>query len=308
MAETAKNRHFEGGISKPEWLRKRLPRGADFENVRRMLRGSHLHTVCQEARCPNIWECFSRRTATFLILGDRCTRNCRFCAIECGPLAPPDPGEPERVARAAQSLGLDYVVVTSVTRDDLPDGGASLLAETIRAIRERMPHARVEVLIPDFKGDPAALETVLAARPHVLNHNVETVPRLYPRARPQADYHRSLALLARAAKWEPRIPTKSGIMLGLGETRPEIEATIRDIYEAGCRFLTLGQYLQPTTNHLPVAYYVPPEEFEGWRAWALDLGFEGVFSGPYVRSSYRAREMVGKTNGNNNTRQEVPDA
>ena len=277
---------------KPGWLRKRLPRGPDFENVRGMLASNALHTVCQEARCPNIWECFSRRTATFLILGDRCTRDCRFCAIGHGPLAPPDPGEPERVARAAQILGLDYVVVTSVTRDDLPEGGAGLFAETIRAVRKHLPRAGVEVLIPDFRGNPAALATVLQARPHVLNHNVETVSRLYPAARPQADYRRSLNLLSRAAASFPDIPVKSGLMLGLGETDEEIETTIRDIRDTGCRLLTLGQYLQPTKDHLPVARYVPPGEFKVWKTRALELGFTAVYSGPFVRSSYRAKEMV----------------
>ena len=279
-------------LRKPGWLKKRLPRGPDFENVREMLARNHLHTVCQEARCPNIWECFSKHTATFLILGDRCTRNCRFCAIGHGPMAPPDPGEPERVARAAQILGLDYVVVTSVTRDDLPDGGAHFFAETIRAIVGRLPHTRVEVLIPDFRGDASALRTVLDARPNVLNHNIETVPRLYPMARPQADYRRSLDLLSQAAKTFPDIPVKSGIMLGLGETEKEIEETIRDIYDTGCRLLTLGQYLRPSKDHLPVARYVPPGEFEAWKEWALGIGFKAVFSGPFVRSSYRAKEML----------------
>ncbi len=282
----------EDTLRKPRWLKKRLPRGPDFENVREMLARNHLHTVCQEARCPNIWECFSKHTATFLILGDRCTRNCRFCAIGHGPMASPDPGEPDRVARAAETLGLDYVVVTSVTRDDLQDGGARLFAETIRAVRNRLPHARVEVLIPDFKGDPSALKTVLDAHPHVLNHNIETVPRLYPLVRPQADYRRSLDLLSQAAETFPDIPVKSGIMLGLGETGKEIEETLRDIYDAGCRLLTLGQYLRPSKDHLPVARYVPPGEFEAWKERALGIGFKAVFSGPFVRSSYRAKEMI----------------
>ncbi len=277
---------------KPAWLKKRLPRGPDYENVREMLSRNLLHTVCQEARCPNIWECFSRHTATFLILGDRCTRDCRFCAIGHGPIAPPDPREPERVARAAEHLRLDYVVVTSVTRDDLSDGGASLFAETIRTVRRRLPRARVEVLIPDFGGDAKALATVLDARPHVLNHNVETVPRLYPRVRPQADYRRSLILLERAARSHPRIPVKSGLMLGLGETASEIEETLRDIHATGCRLLTLGQYLRPSKEHLPVARYVPPEEFEAWKARALEIGFTAVYSGPFVRSSYHAKEMI----------------
>ena len=262
-----------------------------YEDVRRMLNKGQLHTVCQEAKCPNIWECFSRRTATFLILGNRCTRNCRFCAVEHGHPMPPDPEEPKRVAVAAKQLGLEYVVVTSVTRDDLPDGGAGLFAETILEIRRQIPHAKVEVLIPDFKGDDKALATVLKARPDVLNHNIETVSRLYDLARPGADYFRSLRLLKKVTTTFPDIPTKSGIMLGLGETREEIEQTLRDIYATGCRIMTIGQYLQPSLDHLPVALYVMPEEFEYWKGRALDIGFVEVMSGPFVRSSYHAREM-----------------
>jgi len=234
-------------LRKPEWLRKRLPSGPDFENVRGMLARNLLHTVCQEAKCPNIWECFSHHTATFLILGDRCTRNCRFCAIAHGPLSPPDPEEPQRVALAARKMGLTYIVVTSVTRDDLPDGGAGHFAETIRAIREQIPHAKVEVLIPDFRGDTKALETVLRERPHVLNHNIETVPRLYSAARPQADYGRSLRLLEKASAMRPEIPTKSGLMLGLGETSEEIKSTLRDIHATGCRLPVFNPGTIPST-------------------------------------------------------------
>ena len=223
-------------------------------------------------------------------MGPRCTRDCRFCAVEHGPLGPPDPEEPARVAEAAQNMGLGYVVVTSVTRDDLPDGGAHFFAETIDAIRKRQPGALVEVLIPDFQGDQAALRTVLEARPDVLNHNLETVPRLYPLVRPQADYRRSLECLRWAAQYDPPIPTKSGLMLGLGESPEEVEKTLRDLVEVGCSMLTLGQYLQPSREHLPVRQFIHPERFDIWRDTALGMGFSQVASGPFVRSSYHAHE------------------
>jgi lipoic acid synthetase len=275
---------------KPAWLKRRLPTGEGYARVRELIESGRLHTVCQEARCPNIWECFSHRTATFLIMGERCTRNCRFCSVHSGTPEALDPGEPGRVAAAAAEMGLKYVVVTSVTRDDLSDGGAAHFAATIRAIRERIPGAEIEVLIPDLQGDPAALRTVLDARPDVLNHNIETVPRLYPQVRPQADYRRSLELLQAAGKIAPSIPTKSGLMLGLGEEPEEVRQTLQDLRTHGCRFLTLGQYLQPSPEHLPVAAYVPPEEFERWRAAALAMGFTHVASAPFVRSSYHAGE------------------
>ena len=284
-------------VKKPPWLRKRLPTGPGYEEVRRMMKGDSLHTVCQEAHCPNQWECFSRHTATFLIMGDRCTRNCRFCAVVHGPLAEPDAEEPSRVAEAVRSLGLEYVVVTSVTRDDLPDGGAVFFAETIREIRRRNPGADVEVLIPDFQGDEAALAVVLDAGPSVLNHNIETVERLYPTVRPGADYHRSLQLLERAHSYNPSVPVKSGMMLGLGEKPEEIKKALKDLFETGCRLLTLGQYLQPSESHLPVERFVPPEEFETWKTVALDMGFLAVSSGPFVRSSYKAGEMFGAVSG-----------
>ena len=276
---------------KPPWLKKRLPSGPDFENVKVLINKSQLHTVCQEAKCPNIWECFSKDTATFLILGDRCTRNCRFCAVTHGPLTPPEPKEPARVAKAAKAMGLQYVVITSVTRDDLPDGGAGLFAETIRAIRIRRPDTKVEVLIPDFQGSAQALETVLKAHPDVLNHNMETVPRLYATVRPEAVYARSLGLLKSVRTFDPAIPTKSGLMLGLGETSAEIHSTLEDLLDVGCHILTLGQYLQPTHRHLPVARYITPHEFDHWQKIANDLGFSEVASGPFVRSSYRAHEL-----------------
>ncbi len=278
-------------VRKPPWLRRRLPSGPEFEEVKGVLRGAHLHTVCEEAQCPNMWECFSKRTATFLILGDCCTRNCRFCAVSHGSPDPPDPQEASRVAEAASSMGLRHVVVTSVTRDDLPDGGAGLFADTIRAIHAGAPDTSVEVLIPDFQGREADLETVVRARPDVLNHNLETVERLYPAVRPEAGYGRSLDLLARVRRSAPTLPVKSGLMLGLGEQPAELRGALSDLLEAGCRMLTLGQYLQPTREHLPVERFVPPEEFEAWRALALAMGFEQVASGPFVRSSYHAGEM-----------------
>jgi lipoyl synthase len=278
-------------LRKPDWLKLRLPSGPEFETIKGMISKDRLHTVCQEAGCPNIWECFSHHTATFLIMGSRCTRNCRFCAVVEGPLEPPDPDEPTRVANVARQLGLKYVVVTSVTRDDLPDGGAGIFAETIEKIRQQIPKVCVEILIPDFQGSREALETVLNAHPDVLNHNIETVPRLYPEVRPQADYRRSLKLIRRAREYDAAQLTKSGLMLGLGEEKEEIRSTLEDLLEAGCRVLTLGQYLQPTRDHLPVKRYVPPEEFEEWRHTALSMGFDEAASGPFVRSSYHAKEL-----------------
>jgi lipoic acid synthetase len=276
---------------KPHWLKKRLPTGPDFEKVKGLIEKDRLHTVCQEARCPNIWECFSQQTATFLIMGARCTRNCRFCSVEQGPLEPPDPAEPALVASAARQMGLKYVVITSVTRDDLPDGGAAFFAKTIDEIHRQIPDALVEVLIPDFQGDAEALQTVLNARPDVLNHNVETVPRLYPIVRPQANYRRSLQLLNRVRKYDPYLPTKSGLMLGLGESSAEIRSTLKDLRDVRCRILTLGQYLQPSKAHLPVKRFVPPAEFENWKHTAVKMGFSEVASGPFVRSSYHAKEL-----------------
>ncbi len=278
-------------LPKPSWLKRRLPSGPNYHEVRALIKENKLHTVCQAAACPNQFECFSQHTATFMILGARCTRNCRFCNIEEGPNEPLDPNEPERVAAAAAVMKLRYVVVTSVTRDDLPDGGAGVFAATIQAINRKLPQAKVEVLIPDFKGDEQALATVLAAGPSVLNHNMETVSQLYSKVRPQADYHQSLKLLRRSRQLAPRIPTKSGIMLGLGESESQVEEIIAHIFATGCRLLTIGQYLQPTRNHLPVTSYVTPEEFKQWRTFAINLGFENVASGPFVRSSYHAHKL-----------------
>ena len=276
---------------KPRWLKKRLPTGPEYEKVKAVIGKDRLHTVCQEAKCPNMWECFSQQTATFLIMGSRCTRDCRFCSVAYGPAEPPDPAEPERVATAARQMGLRYVVITSVTRDDLPDGGAAFFAATIEAVHRQIPSAQVEVLIPDFQGNAEALQTVLDARPDVLNHNIETVPRLYTLVRPQARYKRSLQLLSRVQKYAPGLPIKSGIMLGLGESSEEIRSTLKDLIDAGCRILTLGQYLQPSKAHLPVKRFVTPEEFEQWRQIAIEIGFSEVASGPFVRSSYHAKEL-----------------
>ena len=278
-------------VRKPAWLRRKLPQGPVYEQMRTLIRQGHLHTVCQEAQCPNQFECFSQKTATFLIMGSKCTRNCRFCSIEGDPTHPPDPEEPLRVAAAAKKMELRYVVVTSVTRDDLADGGASLFAKTIAALRERISNVRIEVLIPDFKGDTDALCCVLEAQPDVLNHNIETVPRLYPTVRPQADYQRSLRLLQRVYAFDTTIPVKSGLMLGLGETSDEIRQTMTDIFKSKCNLLTLGQYLQPSQYHLPVERFVTPEEFDNWKQTALEIGFEQVASGPFVRSSYHARSL-----------------
>jgi lipoic acid synthetase len=258
-----------------------------------------LHTVCQEARCPNSGECFSRGTAAFLILGDVCTRRCRFCAVSQGTPEPPDPDESRRLAEAAARLGLDYVVVTSVTRDDLPDGGAGAFAAAIVALRGRLPAARIEVLIPDFLGDEAALGKVIAARPDVINHNLETVSRLYGTVRPQADYRRSLELLGRIRLAAPGIAVKSGLMLGLGEEAAEVDEALGDLFAAGCRIVTLGQYIQPRKEALPVVRYLPPGEFDVWRAKALAMGFAGVASGPFVRSSYHAEaSFIAPSEGN----------
>ncbi len=276
---------------KPDWLKRRLPSGPVYEQVRNLLKEGHLHTVCQEARCPNMWECFSQKTATFLILGDKCTRNCGFCAVAHGPAGPPDAEEPLRVAAAVEQMALKYVVITSVTRDDLSDGGSGVFADTIGNIRDRMPGTFIEVLTPDFMGDIKAIERVILAGPHVFNHNIETVPRLYPAVRPQADYRRSLKVLEMAKKIDPNIITKSGIMLGLGERKEEVIETFQDLLLVGCNILTIGQYLQPTKQHLPVIRFVPPEEFKKLRDDAIRVGFDEVASGPFVRSSYHAKDL-----------------
>jgi lipoic acid synthetase len=278
-------------LRKPPWLKKRIPSFQDLQKVKSILAEKELHTVCEEARCPNLGECFSQGTATILILGRICTRGCRFCAVEHGSPAPLNGAEPERVAQAVKGMGLRYVVITSVTRDDLPDGGASHFAKTIQAVRALDPTIRVEVLIPDFKGDVDCLDRVLRASPDVLNHNVETVPRLYPAVRPEANYKRSLDLLKKSKESYPYVHTKSGFMLGLGETKQEVLDLLRDLREVGCDFLTIGQYLQPHTNRLPVVRYIPPEEFETYRKIGEGTGFKMVSSGPFVRSSFHASQM-----------------
>lgn len=279
---------------KPSWLKKSLPKGGDYQRVRNLLSMAGLHTVCKEANCPNMFECFSKDTSTFMILGSECTRNCRFCNVTCGTPSPIDPEEPMRVAKAALDLNLKYIVVTSVTRDDLDDGGASHFAATIHAIKSMVPgHPKVEVLIPDFKGDVEALKTVLFERPDVLNHNIETVSSLYSRVRPEAVYQRSLTLLQNVKIFDPSIPVKSGIMVGLGETMAELEQTLTDLFCHGCDIITIGQYLQPTKNHLPVEKYYSPEEFESIEKTAKKTGFKKVAAGPFVRSSYRAQELSG---------------
>lgn len=284
-------------LGKPAWLKKKLPSGPEFEQVRTLLKKSCLTTVCQEAQCPNQFECFSKGTATFMILGERCTRNCTFCAVEHGPLSPPDPEEPGRVAGAVKQMGLKYCVVTSVTRDDIDDGGASLFALTIAEIRKVSPETLVEILIPDLQGNWNALSKIVRASPDVLNHNVETVERLYPAVRPQAIYSRSLELIARVKKFDGSMVTKSGIMLGLGETEQEVEQVFDDLSAAGCDILTLGQYLQPSRDHLPVHRFVPPAEFENYKELALAKGFRGVASGPSVRSSFEAGQLYYEVTG-----------
>lgn len=276
---------------KPPWLKRRLPSGSTYQKIRSILKNDQLYTVCQEAHCPNLGECFSRGTATFLILGDHCTRNCRFCAVSHGPTVSPDPEESRKVAEAVLRMRLDYVVVTAVTRDDLSDGGAGHFAQTIREIRRLVPKAQIEVLIPDFQGSEEALETVVKARPDVLNHNLETVPRLYQKVRPGADYGRSLNIIKHVQTLDPSMPTKSGLMLGLGEYPEEVRRVLGDLLRVHCSILTLGQYLQPSAEHLPVERFIPPEEFDQWRQAALKMGFSEVASGPFVRSSYHAKEL-----------------
>jgi len=278
-------------MKKPPWLKKRIPPLQNLQKVKSILDETGLHTVCEEARCPNLGECFAHGTATFLILGNICTRNCGFCAVDHGLPVLSDETEPQRVAKAVEMMGLQYVVITSVTRDDLPDGGASHFAKTIQAIRATGQSIKIEVLIPDFKGDLSSLKMVLEKAPDVLNHNIETVSRLYPAVRPQADYERSIELLKRAKEIAPDILTKSGFMLGLGESREEILELLQDLRNAKCDFLTIGQYLQPRQDRLPVVRFIPPEEFEEYRTIGEEMGFKAVASGPFVRSSYHAFEM-----------------
>jgi len=279
-------------LPKPEWLKVRAPGSPSYTRLKGLMRELNLHTVCEEAQCPNIGECWNHGTATFMILGDVCTRACSYCAVAHGRPGPVDAAEASRVADAIRTLDLNYVVITSVDRDDLADGGASMFAETIRETRARLPGCRIEVLIPDFQGNEAALHAVLDARPDVLNHNTETVPRLYRMARSGGRYPRTLELLDRARRYAPDIPTKSGVMVGLGEERDELVATLADLREVGCGILTIGQYLRPSAKHAPMVRYYHPDEFADLKRVALELGFVHVESGPLVRSSYHAHETA----------------
>ncbi|HDQ15182.1 MAG TPA: lipoyl synthase [Sediminispirochaeta sp.] len=279
-------------IKKPDWLKVPIRSGENLQTVKKLLKELELNTVCQAANCPNRMECFSQRTATFMILGDTCTRNCRFCNVSPGRPGVPDPEEPRRLAQAVVELGLKHTVITSVTRDDLPDGGAEHFARTVAAIREVKPETTVEVLIPDFKGDRRALATVLAAKPDILNHNLETVPRFYRSVRPQADYQRSLEVLARTKEIDPGMYTKSGIMVGLGETEEEIDALMDDLRRVDCDFITIGQYLPPSQEHYQLEEYVSPETFAKYQRMAYRKGFRFAASSPFVRSSYKAAEML----------------
>ena len=277
---------------KPEWLKVRAPGNARYLHLQRLMRHLDLHTVCEEASCPNIGECWDHGTATFMILGDTCTRSCGYCNVIHGQPEAVDAGEAVRLAQAVATLNLDHVVVTSVDRDDLADGGAAVFADTIRTVRARVPRCRVEVLIPDFSGRAIDLHTVLAAGPDILNHNIETVERLYRVARPGGRYSRALELLERANQWSPRVPTKSGLMVGLGEHPSEIEVVLEDLRSVGCDIVTIGQYLRPSAAHLPVSRYYPPDEFAALAETARRLGFGHVEAGPLVRSSYHAHEQT----------------
>jgi lipoic acid synthetase len=277
---------------KPSWLRVKAPGGENYAAVRRVMRDLKLHTVCEEAHCPNVGECWEHRAATFMILGDLCTRNCAYCAVAHGTPLPADPEEPRRLAEAAAAMGLKYLVVTSVDRDDLPNGGAEQFSAVVRETRARLPEASVELLIPDFKGSERALRIVVESRPDILNHNLETVPRLYRLARPGGRYDRALELLARAKGMDPAMPTKSGLMAGLGETWDELLAALRDLRGARVDLLTIGQYLRPSASHLPVARYYTPDEFAELARVGHALGFRHVEAGPLVRSSYHAWEQA----------------
>lgn len=279
-------------VARPQWLRAPAPVGENYRELKSLIDSMGLHTVCESAACPNIGDCWNRRTATFMILGNVCTRRCGFCAVQKGAPLEVDYDEPRRVAEAAAAMGLRYAVVTSVNRDDRKDGGAELFALTIRAIRERIPGCRVEVLIPDFQGSRGALEIVMAARPDVLNHNTETVPRLYRQVRLGARYERSLELLAAAKEISPDTPVKSGLMLGLGENAAEVLAVMRDLRAHRVDILTLGQYLRPSPRHLPIVRYVPPTEFDDLRRAGHAMGFAHVEAGPLVRSSFHASDAV----------------
>ncbi len=281
----------------PPWFKQKPADPAIMSGMKRLLEDLSLETICQSALCPNIGKCFSERTATFLILGGVCTRHCTFCAVKKGQPTPPDRDEPRHLLEAVEKLRLNYVVITSVTRDDLPDGGALQFARTIEVLKKGRKNAVVEVLLPDFRGSAEALRAVVEARPHVINHNVETIPRLYPEVRPEADYHRSVELLATVKDLDPAIVTKSGLMLGLGETKAEVIEIMRDLREADCDLLTIGQYLQPSPGHHPVASYITPGEFARYRDTGEGMGFAAVASAPLVRSSFKAAELYVAASG-----------
>jgi lipoic acid synthetase len=285
---------IDSNPSRPKWLRAPAPVGENYRDLKDLIARLGLHTVCESAACPNVGECWNHRTATFMILGNVCTRRCGFCAVQKGAPLAVDYDEPRRVAEAVAAMGLKFAVVTSVNRDDRKDGGAELFALTIRAIRERVPGCGVEVLVPDFQGSHAAMDIVMQARPDVLNHNTETVPRLYRQVRLGARYERSLDMLAYAKSISGGLPTKSGLMLGLGEIREEVLATLRDLRAAAVDIVTLGQYLRPSPKHLPIVRYISPEEFADYRAEALAMGFGEVVAGPLVRSSYHAAEAAAR--------------
>lgn len=275
----------------PSWLIKKTPKAANIKKIRNMIADDSIHTVCESAKCPNIGECYSKKTVTFMILGNVCTRNCRFCAVQKGAPALPDPREPEKVAQAAQKLGLKHVVITSVTRDDLSDGGATHFADTIREVKRANSEAKVEVLIPDLQGNEQDLSIITEAKPNILNHNLETISSLYPLVRPQAEYKRSLKVLKSAKKQENSLYTKSGIMVGLGEKQEEVVRLMEDLRSVGCDILTIGQYLQPSKDQIEVSEFITPDLFEEYKQTAEKLGFKKVFSGPFVRSSYKASEI-----------------
>ena len=277
---------------KPAWLKVKAPGGPNYVALKQMMRDLKLHTVCEEAHCPNVGECWEHKAATFMILGDVCTRNCAYCAVAHGTPAPLDAGEPGRLADAVAQMGLQHVVITSVDRDDLPNGGAEIFAECIAELRRRLPQTSIEVLIPDFKGNPEALRIVVAARPDILNHNLETIARLYRIARPGGRYARALELLERAKELNPELLTKSGVICGLGEDWDELLAALRDLRAARVDIITLGQYLRPSDQHLPIARWYTPEEFAELKRYGMSLGFRHVESGPLVRSSYHAWEQV----------------
>jgi len=290
FAEIIEKDRLELG-KRPDWLKVRLPTGQNYKEVHELMRKSKLNTVCEEAKCPNLAECWNRRTATFMILGDTCTRSCGFCNVKTGIPNELDLDEPRRVAESVEALNLKHVVITSVDRDELKDGGASIFSETVRLIRSKMPDTTIEILIPDFKGEPSSFNIILENPPDILNHNLETVQRLYHGVRPQAKYNRSLELI----RWfkQHNLRTKSGIMVGIGETKEEVVELINDLYNHGCDIMTIGQYLQPTKNHLPVHRFVTPNEFKYYKDYGLEIGLKAVESSPLVRSSYHADKHAG---------------